>query len=346
MNPGYRRLLGAALLLALVVVSLGAWVRLSDAGLGCPDWPGCYGKLIGVPEQAHEVHAAESAFPGKPVEAPKAWKEMIHRYAAGTLGLCILGLATLAWRQRQRRQPWLEFALVAVVMAQALLGMLTVTRLLKPVIVTSHLLGGMSTLAILAVLWLREGRGAAPSAGAPAAVRLLAAASLAAVLVQIALGGWVSSNYAAAICSDFPTCQGSWWPAMDAHHAFTLDRELGATASGALLPAAALTAIHWTHRLFAGLVLIVAGSFGLGLVRQPGRRGYGVALLAALTLQLSLGIANVLLQQPLPLAVAHNTGAALLLCATLAATARVFTRNPARDRVPAAGFPRRFEAVR
>ena len=152
-SRAYRSLLGTALLLALVVVSLGAYVRLSDAGLGCPDWPGCYGQLIGVPEQAHDIHAAQSAFPGKPIEAPKAWKEMIHRYAAGTLGLAI---AALAWRSRARRKPWLEIALVGVVLIQALLGMLTVTKLLKPVIVTSHLLGGMTTLALLALLWLRE----------------------------------------------------------------------------------------------------------------------------------------------------------------------------------------------
>ena len=185
MSRAYRTLLTAALLLALTVVSLGAWVRLSDAGLGCPDWPGCYGQLIGVPEQAHEVSAAHSAFPGKPVEAPKAWKEMIHRYAAGTLGLCIAGLAVLAWRQRARRGPGLEIALVAVVTMQALLGMLTVTRLLKPVIVTSHLLGGMTTLAILALLWLRERRPDRLPGMAPAGLRLAAIAALAVVLGQI-----------------------------------------------------------------------------------------------------------------------------------------------------------------
>lgn len=341
---GRRLLASVALLLAFVVVSMGAWVRLSDAGLGCPDWPGCYGQLIGVPEAAHEVTRAEAAF-GKPVEAPKAWKEMIHRYAAGTLGLCILGVAVLAWRQRARRGPWLEAALLAVVMGQALLGMLTVTKLLKPVIVTSHLLGGMTTLALLALLWLREQRDARPTASS-AGLRLLAAGALLVVLTQIALGGWVSSNYAAAICADFPTCQDSWWPEMDTHHAFTLDRELGATASGALLPGAALTAIHFTHRLFAGVVLIVVGSLGLRLVGRPALRRHGIVLLAALALQIGLGIANVLLQLPLPLAVAHNTGAALLLCATLASVARVFAREKARGRVPAAGFPRRFEVVR
>lgn len=344
MSRSYRLLASLALVLALIVVSMGAWVRLSDAGLGCPDWPGCYGQLIGVPEAAHEVTRAEAAF-GKPVETPKAWKEMIHRYAAGTLGLCILGLAVLAWRQRARRGPWLEIVLLAVVIGQALLGMLTVTKLLKPVIVTSHLLGGMTTLAILALLWLREHRPARPAATS-AGLRLLAAGALLAVLVQIALGGWVSSNYAAAICADFPTCQGSWWPEMDTHHAFTLDRELGATASGALLPGAALTAIHFTHRLFAGVVLIVVGSLGVQLCRQPLLRRHGIFLLAALALQIGLGIANVLLQLPLPLAVAHNTGAALLLCAALAAVARVFAREKARGRIPAAGFPRRFEVAR
>lgn len=341
----HRRLTAAALALALVVVSLGAWVRLSDAGLGCPDWPGCYGHLVGVPDQAHEIAAAQAAFPGKPVEAPKAWKEMIHRYAAGALGLVIAALAVMAWRQRAHRGPWLELGLLAVVSAQALLGMLTVTRLLKPLIVTSHLLGGMTTLALLVLLWRRQ-RPAGPAPAVSAPLRLLAGTALATVVVQIALGGWVSSNYAAAICADFPTCQGSWWPTMDVHHAFTLDRELGATASGALLPAAALTAIHWAHRLFACVVLVVVGSFGIQLLGQRRLSGHGLVVLAALAGQISLGIANVLLQLPLPLAVAHNTEAALLLCAVLAACARVFQCSEARGRIPAAGFPRRFEAVR
>jgi len=346
MNSSYRRLALAALALALVVVSLGAYVRLSDAGLGCPDWPGCYGKLVGIPDKAHEISAAEASF-GKPVEAPKAWKEMIHRYAAGLLGLAILALAVMAWRQRQRRSPWLEMVLLAVVVGQALLGMLTVTRLLKPVIVTSHLLGGMSTLALLAVLVLRDqtARRALPKP-LPGGLRVLAALALLAIFIQIALGGWVSSNYAAAICTDFPTCQGSWWPEMDTHHAFTLDRELGATASGALLSGAALTAIHWTHRLFAGLVLLLAGGFGLRLLARAETRIYGQCLLTALMLQIGLGIANVLLQLPLPLAVAHNTGAALLLCVTLAATVRVFQRSEARHLYPVAGFTRHFQAVR
>lgn len=343
-GAAYRRLALLALLLALVVVSLGAYVRLSDAGLGCPDWPGCYGKLVGVPEQAHELAHAEARF-GQAVEAPKAWKEMIHRYAAGTLGLCILTLAAIAWRHRARRRPWLELALLGVVTGQALLGMLTVTRLLKPVIVTSHLLGGMSTLALLALIVLREGRSPRPTAF-PAGLKVLSVLATATVLTQIALGGWVSSNYAATICADFPTCQGSFRPETDFHHAFTLDRELGNTASGELLPAAALTAIHWTHRLFACVVLGIVGLFSLCLLRRHESRGHGLALLAALCLQIGLGIANVLLQLPLPLAVAHNTGAALLLCAVLTASRHVLQDNKARHPDAMAGFPRRFQVIR
>lgn len=341
---GRRTLAGIAFLLALVVVSLGAWVRLSDAGLGCPDWPGCYGKLVGVPEHAHEVSAAEAAF-GQRVEAGKAWKEMIHRYAAGTLGLFIAGLAVLGWRQRATRRPTLELALLAVVLLQATLGMLTVTQLLKPVIVTSHLLGGMTTLALLAAIVQRDGRAFRPATDNNIGLQAHAIAALVTVVIQIALGGWVSSNYAAAICPDFPACQGSFSPALDFHHAFTLDRELGITASGALLPVSALTAIHWTHRLFAGVVLLVAGSLGLRLLAHRHSRGSGLALLGALGLQIGLGIANVLLQLPLPLAVAHNTGAALLLCVTLATTRLLFKKAKARHRQPAAGFPRRFEKL-
>ena len=339
-----RTLAIVAFLLALVVVSLGAWVRLSDAGLGCPDWPGCYGHLVGVPERAHEVSTAEASF-GQRVEAGKAWKEMIHRYAAGTLGLCIVGLAMMAWRRRARRRPTLELALFAVVLLQATLGMLTVTQLLKPVIVTSHLLGGMTTLALLATLVLREGRSLRPAANTSAGLRAHAIAALATVVMQIALGGWVSSNYAAAICPDFPTCQGSFEPPLDFHHAFTLDRELGITASGALLPASALTAIHWTHRLFAAVVLLVVGGLGVRLLARRHSRWPGLALLGALGLQIGLGIANVLLQLPLPLAVAHNTGAALLLCVTLAVTLPLFQKAKARHRQPTAGFPRRFDEL-
>ncbi|HEX6735858.1 MAG TPA: COX15/CtaA family protein [Azonexus sp.] len=315
----YRRLLLAATLLAVVVIGLGAYVRLSDAGLGCPDWPGCYGHLLGVPESAHEQQAAVAAYPRQPLDAGKAWKEMIHRYAAGSLGLLILAVCLLAWRAelRGRQSPALPTVLLGLVGLQAALGMWTVTLLLKPLVVTLHLLGGMGTLALLVALALR---GTAAAAFAPA-VRRPAVVALLAVIGQVALGGWVSSNYAALACADFPFCQGQWLPPADFAQAFSLHRDLGYTAQGELLPAAALTAIHLAHRLGAVLVLLAVGTLAARLLRS-GQRRWGAALLALLGLQLGLGIANVLLALPLPLAVAHNLGAAALLSAVLAVTLR------------------------
>lgn len=312
----YCRLLTLAALLAFVVIAMGAWVRLSDAGLGCPDWPGCYGQWLGVPE-----HAADSA---------KAWKEMTHRYAAGGLGLAILGICLLAWRHRPRISPLLPTALSGIVIFQALLGMWTVTLLLKPVVVSAHLLGGMTTLALLVWLKLRENDGPADGTSSHS-LKASGLLALALVVLQVALGGWVSSNYAALACPDFPTCQGRWLPEMDFGHAFTVHRELGQTAAGALLPASALTAIHWSHRLGALLLGITVGGLGLALLRRPGWRAWGLLLLLLLILQISLGIANVLLSLPLPLAVAHNVGAALLLSATLAINFRLWAAKNRPD---------------
>jgi len=321
----YRRLLLAATLLAVVVIGLGAYVRLSDAGLGCPDWPGCYGHWLGVPDVEHEQIAAQAAFPQQPVDTGKAWKEMIHRYCAGTLGLLILGICLLSWRSelRQRQSPLLPTLLLGIVGLQAALGMWTVTLLLKPVIVTLHLLGGMTTLALLVALLLRSFAGAPLTA--PPALRWLATLALLAVVLQIALGGWVSSNYAALACNGFPTCQGTWVPEMDLAHAFTLHRELGQTADGALLSHTALVAIHWSHRLGALLVLGVVGALAGGLLRSRQTRwhAWGWLLIFILSLQIFLGIANVLLALPLALAVGHNLGAASLLSATLAVMLRL-----------------------
>lgn len=316
----YRLLLPLALLLAFAVVGLGAYVRLSDAGLGCPDWPGCYGHLVGVPEEAHEQAAAAEAFPGKPVETHKAWKEMAHRYFAGTLGLLILAITALAWRYRRglEQSPALPTALLLLVTFQAALGMWTVTLLLKPVIVTAHLLGGMFTLALLA--WLNLPRRAL-NRPATAGIRLMALLALIAVVGQITLGGWVSSNYAAVVCADLPRCQGAWLPEMDFGSAFHLRRELGQTAAGDLLSLPALTAIHWAHRLGALIVLCIGGALATLLLRQPAWRSWGVLVLALLALQISLGIANVALALPLAVAVAHNLGAALLLVVMLALNA-------------------------
>lgn len=317
----YRLLLILATVLALGVISLGAYVRLTGAGLGCPDWPGCYGHLIGVPEAPHEQLAAMQAFPDSPLEPRKAWTEMTHRYLAGTLGLTILVLAGLSWKRQpgRRRSPWPATVLVVIVSLQTLLGMWTVTLQLKPVIVSAHLLGGMSTLALLVWMLLAltpAGEGA--RGPFPFGLRWLAALSLAAVVLQIALGGWVSSNYAALACTDFPTCLGAWKPEMDFDAAFSLHRELGRTASGQLLPGDALTAIHWAHRVGALIVALLAGSLSVALLRLSAWRRWGMLLGAALAVQIALGITNVVLLLPLPIAVAHNAGAAILLTMILA----------------------------
>ena len=342
----YRSLLILATLLAFGVISLGAYVRLSDAGLGCPDWPGCYGHLVGVPDAAHEQSAALAAFPGKPVEAHKAWKEMVHRYFAGTLGLVIALIAGLGWRHRRALQqsPTLPTALLVVVGLQAALGMWTVTLLLKPVIVSLHLLGGMSTLALLVWLLLRQYPAQVPER--VARLRFHARLALLVVIVQIALGGWVSSNYAALACSDFPTCLGGWMPEMDFAHAFQFRRELGQTADGALLANTALTAIHWAHRVGALVVTLVVGSLAFALSRRPERRNWAWLLGFCLLLQIGLGIANVLLALPLPIAVAHNAGAAIMLAASLALNVRLGANAAVADTLAGTPVKRRPSGLR
>ncbi len=323
----YRKLVLAALMLAFGVVSLGAYVRLSDAGLGCPDWPGCYGQL--TPHHAAGAIDAELARrPNGPVSHAKAWKEMVHRYFAGTLGLLVVTIAVLGWRgRRSGGVPGLPLLLLGLIVFQALLGMWTVTKLLKPLVVTSHLLGGMATISLLLWLWLRERGG--PSQGYSASgegLRGAALLGLALVVTQIALGGWVSTNYAALACSDIPLCQGSWMPAMAFEPGFTLHRELGETASGELLPLTALTAIHWTHRVMALVVTLYLGWLALRLLRTPGYGGAGLAVGVTLALQVSLGISNVLLSLPLAVAVAHNAGAALLLATLVWLNHRIHRR--------------------
>ncbi|MBT0962447.1 COX15/CtaA family protein [Denitromonas iodatirespirans] len=318
---GYRRLVILALLLTLVVVVFGAYVRLSDAGLGCPDWPGCYGKATPA-HAAEHIAEAESAQPGGPVSLPKAWKEMIHRYLAATLGFIILVIAALALRNRRDPdvRPCIAVLLVGVVIFQGLLGKWTVTLLLKPAIVTGHLIGGLTTLALLALLAIRA-TGVRRRFASPGLVRL-ARFALLLVVGQIVLGGWTSTNYAALACTDFPTCHGSWWPSMDVGNAFHVVRELGMTATGDLLSHEALTAIHWAHRLGAVATAIVGLLLVIGLLRQ-GFGSMAMLLLLMLSGQVGLGIANVALSLPLPLAVAHNAGAALLLLVMVLINARL-----------------------
>ena len=290
----HRRLVLATLLLAFCVIVVGAYVRLSDAGLGCPDWPLCYGQ----------------ATPGEHLGGDalgRAWKEMTHRYLAGGLGTLILALFLLSWKRREGIA--LAGALLLVVVFQATLGMWTVTLLLRPAIVAAHLLGGMTTLALL--LWLFLSLGShAPSAEARA-LRVPALLALLCVVAQIALGGWVSANYAALACPDLPLCLGAALPPMDFPNAFHVFRELGETGAGERLPTEALTAIHWAHRVFALLVLVAVGWSACKAFHLMRALAIGVAVLLAL--QFSLGVANVVFSLPLPLAAAHNAGAALLL---------------------------------
>ena len=328
-----RRLALAGVVLAFAVVVLGAYVRLTAAGLGCPDWPGCYGHL--TPSGAL-AQAAQGALAGAPPDAGKAWREMIHRYAAGTLALLIVALAALALGARRRRAVSVPFALalLATVIVQALLGMLTVTWRLKPLVVTLHLLVGMTTLGMLWWLALSlplsswgasslggAGRSLRGGAAYIASAHHLALLGLVALALQIALGGWTSSNYAATACPDFPTCQGVFWPPGDFSDAFVPWHAANVNYEGGLLGTPARVAIHLTHRLgalLAAAALALAAVYTLRHRGLAGARLRAWAVLAALGLQLILGVSMVVRGFPLWLATAHTAGAALLLLAALA----------------------------
>ena len=316
-RPGFR-LAVFATVLALVVVLLGAYTRLTHAGLGCPDWPGCYG-FISVPKTEAQLAHAERHFPDTPVEEHKGRNEMVHRYFAGTLALVITLLAFQAWRRHGRDgQPYrLPLLLLGVVFAQAAFGMWTVTLKLWPQVVTAHLLGGFATLSLLFLLSLRLSRAFAPLPKLPLSVRRVAALALLVVIGQIALGGWVSANYAAVACVDLPTCHGQWWPQADFANGFHLTQHIGPNYLGGQLDSDARTAIHLSHRMGA---LLVTGVLLL-LSWKLHRHGLGKLarlVLLALAVQIGLGISNVLFHLPLPVAVAHNAGGAmLLLCMVL-----------------------------
>lgn len=317
----FRRLALAGVLLALVVVVLGAWVRLSAAGLGCPDWPGCYGHLT-AGSAAENIDAVNEAFPHRPFEYHKAIKEMVHRYFASGLGLLILALAGLAIANRKDpEQPViLPIALVALVILQGLLGMWTVTLLLKPLIVVLHLIGGLSTLSVLAWLAMRRSEPAERSQPRNAGLRKLAVIGLAVLALQILLGGWTSSNYAAFACPDFPRCQNSYWPHMDVKDAFVLWRGLGIDYEGGVLDHPARVAIHFVHRLGAIVAALILGALSVlawSRGATPAVRTAGMVLGLVLIAQLILGPIMVMRALPLSLATAHNGVAALLLLATV-----------------------------
>lgn len=305
-------LLGA--MLALCVVVLGAYVRLTDAGLGCPDWPGCYGTLT-VPQSEEAIFNAQTVYPHSTVQVGKAWREMAHRYLAGSLGLIVLAIFFLAWLRKKEvnASPWVSTSLLAVITFQAMLGMWTVTMLLKPAIVSAHLLGGMTTLAMLTWLahrhWGRHSANIINSKVLRFAIRF----ALLILFMQIFLGGWTSTNYAALACTDFPTCHGVWVPAMDFKDAFHLVRDLGQSADGGALTLASITAIQWSHRIGALITLIYLGTLALNVLKYAQFKRLGIILLVVLCAQISLGIANLILHLPLVLAVAHNFTAGLLV---------------------------------
>ncbi|MDD1793519.1 COX15/CtaA family protein [Enterovibrio sp. ZSDZ42] len=349
----YLGVIYGALLLAFVVVGLGAFTRLTEAGLGCPDWPGCYGFLT-VPLTPEKVEQATQAFPNAPVEAQKAWNEMIHRYVAGTLGLVIAAIAWLAWRG-QGRSRTLPTILLAVVTFQAALGMWTVTMNLMPIVVMGHLLGGFTTVTLLFLLAVLERKrfrqqheshevseqaGVVPPDAASMAIqdnttmsgsisgrlKVLTVGALMAVILQIALGGWTSANYAAVVCTQLPICEVDWASSYDAS-AFHPISPTSETYQYGVLGFEQRVTIHATHRIGAmvvtALVLLLAWR-----VRRPLGKNTSMLLVGALLLQISLGVTNVVALLPLSVAVAHNVCGLLLLLIMVRTTVLVFSAQP------------------
>ena len=312
----FRKLVWVTTFLTLDLVMFGGFTRLTDSGLGCPDWPGCYGTAS--PFVAHvQIAAAHAALPSGPVSMQKAWIEMIHRYFAMAIGVLIIAQAVIAWRARIVRRPlsvspWWPTALLGLIVVQGVFGAWTVTMKLQPVIVTTHLLLGLALLGTLA--WLAARVTPLP-ADEPqiARYRTAALAGLVLLVIQIALGGWVSTNYAVLACTDFPTCNGQWVPPMNFAQGFHLWRALGMTGDGEAITQDALVAIHWTHRTFAFVVFAYLGVLAVRLRRFESLRRPAGGVLLVLALQFATGLSNIVLQWPLPIAVAHNGGAAVLL---------------------------------
>ena len=310
-NARIRKLAGFGVIFALLVVSVGAYTRLADAGLGCPDWPGCYGFLT-VPDEATEISTAEARYPEAPVEFAKAWWEMGHRYIAGALLLLVASILFVAYRAREEEDTPLKLAavLMFVILWQAAFGAWTVTLKLWPQVVTGHLIGGFTTLSLMWLLFLRQG-GLSDMVSALPRPNWLAKIAFVAVVVQIILGGWVSSNYAALACYDFPSCDGTYTPNIDLQQGFNIFQSVGPNYLGGLMTNEARMAIHWVHRIGAIVVLLVVGGLVIQTVKQTAVIGY--ALLAVLVTQITLGILNVVWVLPLLNATAHNTVGALLL---------------------------------
>ncbi|MEA3122673.1 MAG: heme a synthase [Paraburkholderia sp.] len=340
----FRKLVWVTTFLTLDLVMFGGFTRLTDSGLGCPDWPGCYG--TSSPFIAHaQIAAAHAALPSGPVSMTKAWIEMIHRYFAMAIGVLIIAQTAVAWAARFKGRPldvspWWPTALLMLIGVQGAFGAWTVTMKLQPVIVTTHLLLGLALLGALG--WLAARAAHAPRARRIpeyepqiARFRLALSGGLALLVLQIALGGWVSTNYAVLACTDFPTCNGQWIPPMDFAHGFHLWRALGMTGDGDVITQDALVAIHWTHRTFAFVVIAYLVWLALRLRRFPSLRRPANGVLAVLVVQFATGLSNILLQWPLPIAVAHNGGAAALLLLLVVLNFRAACSSPGRAAVPA-----------
>jgi cytochrome c oxidase assembly protein subunit 15 len=319
----YRKIVFFTWFLTLDLIMFGAFVRLTDSGLGCPDWPGCYGKITPLGASEH-IEQALQAMPYGPVSFPKAWIEMIHRYAGSLLGLLIISIVFMAWRYRRqfRNTPTLAVVTLFAVCLQGAFGAWTVTHRLMPIIVTSHLLGGMILLSLMTWLAAREKQHAPVSAQA-LRWRPWLVLGFALLFMQIALGGWVSTNYAALACMDFPTCGGQWLPPMDVHGGFSLIRGLGELPSGEMISQRALTAIHWVHRNFAFVVFIYMGLLAWRLRVERGLRAPANLVLLLLLAQLTTGLTTIFFQWPLLIAVLHNGGAAGLVLLTTTLLVRI-----------------------
>lgn len=352
-----RALTWLTLFFTFDLVLFGAFTRLTDSGLGCPDWPGCYGSASPLGAQA-QISSAQAAVPHGPVTHGKAWVEMVHRYLATGVGVLITVLMIGSWVAARRAlseppvraqpgsggtqpalalSPWWATLTFVAVCVQGAFGALTVTLKLYPLVVTLHLLGGIGLLALLAVQAQRHDGGVL---ALPGAVRAAAWAAFGVCAAQVALGGWVSANYAVLACRDFPTCNGQWWPAMDFDHGFALLRELGAARDQGFLPFSALVAIHWTHRAWAVLVVAATVVLAACLWRRPGRtaRRFAQGVLGLVAWQVATGLSNVVLGWPIAAALAHTAGAAALIALLAVLLARSTPAQQQQAAPAPAGF--------
>ena len=333
-KSGFRLAAGATLF-AVIVIILGAFTRLADAGLGCPDWPGCYGHIL-WPMDTEEVAAANAAFPDTPVEHDKTWPEQVHRLLATSLGLFCIALVAVAWRERVKNHdsliPFkLPLCLLGMVILQGMFGRWTVTLNLWPQVVTAHLMGGFTTLSLLWLLTLRLNNyqwTVSPSVmQSLQSIRPVLMTVFVLVVIQIMLGGWTSSNYAALACPDLPTCQTQWWPTMDFATGFNFAQDIGPNYLGGVMDSAARTAIHFSHRIGAIVVTVSVLYLVWRLLQTelPAAKKWAAALVVVLFLQVSLGLSNIIWSLPLPVAVAHNAVGAILLLTFVGLSHRFYT---------------------